>query len=79
MSQSPAPVPQSDAEQLEAATNEAVAACGGDVRSALKAMIVANAYLESELTALQASVPKGYPARYRHRPAAAMRSIKRKC
>jgi hypothetical protein len=60
MSQSPASVPQSDAEQLEAATNEAVAACDGDVRAALKAMIVANAYLESELSALQTAVSKGY-------------------
>jgi hypothetical protein len=54
------PVPQSDAEQLEAVTNEAVAACDGDVRAALKAMIVANAYLESELSALQTAVSKGY-------------------
>jgi hypothetical protein len=60
MSQSPAPAPQSDAEQLEAATTEAIAACDGDVRAALKAMIVANAYLESELSALQTAVSKGY-------------------
>jgi hypothetical protein len=60
MSQSPAPVPQSNAEQLEAATNEAIAACGGDFRAALKAAIVANAYLESELSALQTAVSNGY-------------------
>jgi hypothetical protein len=60
MSQSPAPVPPSDAEQLEAATNQAIAACDGDVRAALKAAIVANAYLESELSALQTAVSNGY-------------------
>jgi hypothetical protein len=60
MSQNPAPVPLSDTEQLEAGTNEAIAACDGDVRAALKAAIVANAYLESELSALQAALSNGY-------------------
>jgi hypothetical protein len=60
MSQSPAPVPLSDAEQLEAATNEAVAACDGDVRAALKAMIVANEFLESEVCELMQAVSHAY-------------------
>jgi hypothetical protein len=45
MSQSPAPNPQSDAEQLEAAADQAIAACGGDAREAVKALLVANEFL----------------------------------
>ena len=45
MSQQPAPNPPSDADQLDAAADQAIAACGGDVRGALKAMIVANGYV----------------------------------
>jgi hypothetical protein len=44
MSQSVAPNPQADVDRLEAAADEAIAACGGDVRDALKAMIVANEF-----------------------------------
>jgi len=39
---SSAPNPQSDADQLEAATDQAIAAGGGDAREAVKALIVAN-------------------------------------
>jgi hypothetical protein len=46
MSQSAAPNPQADAAgdaaRLEAATNEAIVACGGNARDAVKALIVAN-------------------------------------
>jgi len=41
-----APIPQADADRLEAAANEAIAACGGDARDAVKALIVANEYLD---------------------------------
>jgi hypothetical protein len=51
---------QSDADQLEAAADEAVAACGGDAREAVKALIVANHFLETELEKLRASVSTGY-------------------
>lgn len=60
MPQAPDPHPQSDADQLEAAGDQAIEACGGDVRNALKAPIVANDFLESELSALQAAVSNGY-------------------
>jgi hypothetical protein len=43
-----APNPQADADPLEAATDEAIAACGGNARDAVKALIVANEFLESE-------------------------------
>jgi hypothetical protein len=43
-----APNPQSDADQLEAAADQALAACDGDAREAVKALIVANAFLETK-------------------------------
>jgi hypothetical protein len=60
MSQSAAPNPQADADRLEAAADEAIAACGGDVRDALKAMIVANEFLESEVCELMQAVSHAY-------------------
>jgi hypothetical protein len=53
---SSAPNPQSDADQLEAAADQAIAACGGDAREAVKALIVANQFLETDLEKLQAAV-----------------------
>jgi hypothetical protein len=63
MSQSPAPNPQSDADQLDAAADQAIAACGGDAREAVKALIVANQFLESEI---EANVSRGYLRGVRH-------------
>jgi hypothetical protein len=57
---SSAPNPQSDADQLEAATDQAIAACGGDAREAVKALIVANQFLETDLEKLRAAVSMGY-------------------
>jgi hypothetical protein len=57
---SSAPNPQSDADQLEAAVDQAIAACGGDAREAVKALIVANAYLETDLEKLKAAASTGY-------------------
>ncbi|WP_036052412.1 hypothetical protein [Bradyrhizobium sp. URHD0069] len=68
MSQSAAPNPQADAGQLEEATDQAIAACGGDVRDAVKALIVANGYLEAEVRELRAAVSSGY-ARGKFEPA----------
>jgi hypothetical protein len=34
-----------DADGLEAAVDQAIAACGGDMRSTIRALIVANEYL----------------------------------
>jgi hypothetical protein len=60
MPQSAAPNPQADADRLEAAADQAIAACGGDVRDALKALIVANEYLESEVCELMQAVSHAY-------------------
>ncbi len=45
---SSSPNPQSDADQ-------AIAACGGDAREAVKALIVANQFLETDLEKLKAA------------------------
>jgi hypothetical protein len=57
---SSAPNPQSDADQLEAAADQAIAACGGDAREAVKALIVANHFLETDLEKPKAAVSMGY-------------------
>jgi hypothetical protein len=58
-SSAPNPEP-SDADQLEAAADQAIAACGGDAREAVKALIVANHFLETDLEKLKAAVSTGY-------------------
>jgi hypothetical protein len=57
---SSAPNPQSDADQLEAAADQAIAACGGDARETVKALIVANHFLETDLEKLKAAASMGY-------------------
>jgi hypothetical protein len=61
------PVPQSNApnlgvepDRLEAATDEAIAACGGHVRDAVKALIVANEFVEAEVCQLMQAVSHAY-------------------
>jgi hypothetical protein len=45
---------------LEAAVDQAIAACGGDMRLTIRALIVANKYLESEVTDLKRAVSHAY-------------------
>jgi hypothetical protein len=47
-------------EDLESAADQAIAACGGDAREAVKALIVANDFLEAELDELRTKVSTGY-------------------
>jgi hypothetical protein len=61
-----APNPQPDADELEAAIDQAIAACGGNTRDAVKALLVANGYLEAEVQELQAAVSSGYARGYRY-------------
>jgi len=51
---------QSDTDQLEAAADQALAICGGDARETIKALIIANHFLETELEKLHAAVSAGY-------------------
>jgi hypothetical protein len=60
MPERPAPNPQSDADHLEAAVDQAVAVCGGDAREAVKALIVANEFLEGEVSELMKAVSHAY-------------------
>jgi hypothetical protein len=45
---------------LEAAVDQAISACGGDMRSAIRALIVANEYLESEVSELMKAISHAY-------------------
>jgi hypothetical protein len=47
-------------EELEAAVDQAIAACDGDMRSAIRALVVANEYLESEVGELMKAVSHAY-------------------
>lgn len=46
--------------QLEEAADQAIEACGGDAREAVRALIVANHFLETELEKLRAAASPGY-------------------
>ena len=49
-----------DVDGLEAAVDQAIAACGGDVRSTIRALIVANDFLENEVSELMKAVSHAY-------------------
>ena len=49
-----------DADRLEAAVDQAIAACGGDMRSTIRALIVANEYLETEVGELMKAVSHAF-------------------
>jgi hypothetical protein len=49
-----------DDDGLEAAVDQAISACGGDMRSTIRALIVANDYLETEVTELMKAVSHAY-------------------
>ena len=59
MSSGPQLNPQ-DTDELETAVDQAIAACGGDMRSTIRALIVANEYLESEVSELMKAVSHAY-------------------
>lgn len=43
------PATQSEIDRYDRAVDSAIATCGGDLRGAIKALIIANEYLEREL------------------------------
>jgi hypothetical protein len=45
---------------LDDAVDQAIAACGGDLRATIRALIVANDYLETEVTELMKAVSHAY-------------------
>ena len=51
--------PPSDNSRYEQACDQAIAMCDGNLRSTIKALIMVNEYLETELEQLQAAVSAG--------------------
>jgi hypothetical protein len=47
-----------DADELEVAVDQAIATCGGDMRSTIRALIVANEYLETEVGELMKAISR---------------------
>jgi hypothetical protein len=60
MSAGPEKKASSDAERLEAAVDQAIAACHGDARAAIRALLVANEFYEAEYSKLVTQVSRGY-------------------
>ena len=60
MSQSVATHRDPDADRLDIAADAAIAACDGDARRAIKALIVANEFLEAEVCDLMQAVSHAY-------------------
>jgi len=52
--------PNEQDDGLEAAVEQAIAICGGDMRGAIRALIVANNFLESEISELKKAVSHAY-------------------
>ena len=48
------------ADELERDVDQAIALCGGDMRAALRALLLANAFLEAEIERLTCSVSIGF-------------------
>jgi hypothetical protein len=46
--------------ELEEAVDQAIAACDGDLRATIRALIVANNFLESEVSELMKAVSHAY-------------------
>jgi hypothetical protein len=53
-------LPNPEDSGLEAAVDQAIAACGGDLRATIRALIVANEYLENEVGELMKAVSHAY-------------------
>lgn len=51
------PATQHDIDRYDRAVDGAIATCGGDLRGALKALIIANEFLEEELRQVLAVAP----------------------
>jgi hypothetical protein len=49
-----------DDDKLEKAVDDAIAACDGNMRAAIRALIVANNFLENEVAELMKSVSHAY-------------------
>jgi hypothetical protein len=52
--------PSPEPDRLDVATDQAIAAYGCNVRNVVKALLVANDFLEAQVKELQAAVSNGY-------------------
>ncbi|MGY8682784.1 hypothetical protein Q2941_34170 [Bradyrhizobium sp. UFLA05-153] len=52
--------PNEQDDGLDAAVEQAIAVCGGDRRAAVRALIVTNNFLESEISELKKAVSHAY-------------------
>lgn len=52
--------PNEQDDELDAAVEQAIAVCNGDMRGAIRALIVANNFLESEISELKKAVSHAY-------------------
>jgi hypothetical protein len=59
-SSSPSQPNLQDADELEAAVDQAIAACDGNLRATIRALILANDFLESEVSELMKAVSHAY-------------------
>jgi hypothetical protein len=63
--------PQLHTVDIEADLNAAIEACGGDIRAALRATLIANAFLDAEVERLSGAASAGFArGRIRRRPEA---------
>ena len=53
----------SQSDDLERGTEMAIEACGGDARAAVRALLLANAFLEFELALAMRTISSGYARR----------------
>jgi hypothetical protein len=51
------PISTSDHDRYDQACDQAIAMCDGNMRSAIKALLLVNEYLEAEVDELQAMIP----------------------
>jgi hypothetical protein len=51
---------QNEADELEVAVDQAIAACGGNLRATIRALILANDFLENEVSELMKAVSHAY-------------------
>ena len=52
--------PNEQDDGLDAAVEQAIAVCDGDMRAAIRALIVANKFLEAEISELKKAVSQAY-------------------
>jgi hypothetical protein len=60
MSAAPQLDPLADVERLDVAADQAIAACDGDVRAAIRALLIANDFLERRNQQLAAYISVGF-------------------